>query len=75
VFDGHINKINHQNTTVWGTKLEISQVFMKSFALKGIEHLKNSDEETNQMEKRGEKWEVMVIILKWIIRMGKCVPG
>jgi hypothetical protein len=37
--------------------------------------LENSDEETNKMEKRGEKWEVMVIILKWIIRMGRCVPG
>jgi hypothetical protein len=54
VFDGNINKINHQNTTLWGTKLEICQVFMKSFALKGSEHLENSDEETNKMEKEVE---------------------
>ena len=50
--------------------LEICKIFMKSFVLKGMEHLKYSDEETNiKMEKRGEKWEVRVIVLKWIIRM------
>jgi hypothetical protein len=27
------------------------------------------------MEKKGEKWKVGVIILNWIIRMGRCLPG
>jgi hypothetical protein len=55
---------------------EIGQVLMKSFVLKGMEHLESSDEEINiNMEKRWEKWEVRVILLKWIIRMGRCVPG
>jgi hypothetical protein len=49
---------------------------MERFVLKGIKHLENSDEETNiKTEKRGEKWEVSVIVLKWIIGMGRCVPG
>jgi len=40
-----------------------------------MEHLENSNEETNiKMEKRGEKWEVRVVVLKWIIKMGRCVP-
>jgi len=49
---------------------------VKSFVLKGMEHLESSDEEINIiMEKKWEKWEVRVIILKWIIRMERCVPG
>ena len=38
--------------------LEICQVFMISFVLKGMEHLENSDEETNiKMENRGKNWK------------------
>jgi len=56
--------------------LEICQVFMKNFVLKRMEHLENSDEETRiKMDKGGEKWEVEVIVLKWIVRMGRCVRG
>jgi len=32
--------------------LEICQVLMKSFVLKGMEHLENSDKGANKMEKR-----------------------
>ena len=56
--------------------LEICQVFVKSFVLKGMEHLENSVEEINiKIEKRCEKWEVRVTVLKWTINMGRCVPG
>jgi hypothetical protein len=34
--------------------LEICQVFMKIYVMEGMEHLENSDEETNKMGKRVE---------------------